>query len=266
MSEQGVRRDTGPWVQIPEWLLNAEVSDRAVRLYAVLGRYADRDGKAFPSRRTLATKLRCSVDTVDRAKRELEDIGALTVEHRTDEDGDPTSNLYTLHAQPGGRIDAVTPPLTDAATGGRTDAAQNENHVEREPSELEIAAVAAYDPLKGQQINGRNVPWDALVAVTSADERIEAGKIARALKLIRQIVVEDSAPQTFDDTEGGEWWIARQISARAALYRRRWPNVELTPTALAANWSRVVTAQPGQDPQTTLDAAQRGIDAARRTE
>jgi len=38
---------------------------------------------------------------------------------------------------------------------------------------------------------------------------------------------------------------ALEIRRRAALYRQRWPGIELTPTALAVNWSRVTLDVPG---------------------
>jgi len=82
---------------VPEWVLDSHVSDRSVRVYARLGRYADRDRVAFPSRPTLATACRCSVDSIDRALKELIEAGALSVEKRFRDAGDQTSNRYTLH-------------------------------------------------------------------------------------------------------------------------------------------------------------------------
>lgn len=68
---------------IDEWVLDLEVSDRALRLYAILLRYADKDThKAFPSRRTLADRLRCSPKSVDRAIAELIENRLLTKEQR----------------------------------------------------------------------------------------------------------------------------------------------------------------------------------------
>jgi DNA-binding transcriptional MocR family regulator len=64
------------------------VPDRAIRLFALLTRYADRDGRGFPGRRALAERLRCSVDSIDRALRELVDAGAVRVEERWDVVGD----------------------------------------------------------------------------------------------------------------------------------------------------------------------------------
>jgi Helix-turn-helix domain len=102
---------------IPEWLLDSEVSDRAIRLYAILRRYADAAGTCFPSRTTLAARLRCSVDSVDRAVKELTTLEAVTVTGRIGSDGDQTSNLYIVHSLPeGGRKPAATPRRTGAAT------------------------------------------------------------------------------------------------------------------------------------------------------
>lgn len=109
------------FTQVPEWVLDAEISDRAVRLYGVLGRYADANGRSFPGRETLAERLRCSKDSVDRAMKELEQIGALSKKRRG-----PHSSLYTLHFV---RTGAVSDERvrTGAASRVRTGAAQNES-------------------------------------------------------------------------------------------------------------------------------------------
>jgi len=83
---------------LDEWLLDLDISDRAVRLYAVLARYADNDThKAYPSRETLATRLRCSTKSVDRAALELVEQGAMTKQQRTN-----SSIIYTLRVVQGG--------------------------------------------------------------------------------------------------------------------------------------------------------------------
>lgn len=88
---------------VPEWVILADISGNAVRLYALLHRFANSAGRAWPSRRTLAEMLRTSMATIDRAKDELVGIGALSVEHRTNPAGDPSSNLYTIHTRPHGK-------------------------------------------------------------------------------------------------------------------------------------------------------------------
>jgi hypothetical protein len=63
-----------------------------VRLYAVLARYADSEThKAYPSRGTLAERLRCSKASVDRAAQELVDAGAMRKKQRHN-----SSIVYTL--------------------------------------------------------------------------------------------------------------------------------------------------------------------------
>jgi hypothetical protein len=126
---------------VPEWLLDADVSDAAIRLYAVLLRYGQSSGARMPGRATLARRLRKkSTDSVDRAMHELEQIGAVHVEHRY-AGGQRLTNLYHLKAtrghvpsvgtrEGGSRKSAATPEVEDAVVtvrlegGGRTDAAR----------------------------------------------------------------------------------------------------------------------------------------------
>jgi predicted transcriptional regulator len=67
---------------VPEWVLDLEVSDAALRLYALLLRYGGSSGSRMPSRRLLADRMRRSVDSVDRAMRDLETAGLVRVERR----------------------------------------------------------------------------------------------------------------------------------------------------------------------------------------
>lgn len=90
-------RSTEYFAIVPEWVVHADISANAVRLYAVLNRFANSRGHAWPSRKTIAELMRVSVATIDRAKDELVELGALTVEARTTPSGDPSSNLYILH-------------------------------------------------------------------------------------------------------------------------------------------------------------------------
>ncbi|WP_088318328.1 helix-turn-helix domain-containing protein [Kineosporia sp. R_H_3] len=103
---------------VPEWVLDADVSDAAVRLYAVLLRFGQSSGQRMPSRRTLADRLRKkSVDTVDRALKELVGIGAVEVTRRF-RDGVSLTNRYLVRTtQPG------TTPRPGRGWGSRRDAA-----------------------------------------------------------------------------------------------------------------------------------------------
>lgn len=90
-------RSTDYFAIIPEWIIYEDITSNAVRLYAILNRFANSQGHAWPSRKTIADLMRVSVATIDRAKEELVDIGALTIKARTTPSGDPSSNLYILH-------------------------------------------------------------------------------------------------------------------------------------------------------------------------
>jgi len=122
----------GRFAIVPEWVLDAAISDGAVRLYAVLLRFGQTSGARMPARSTLARRMRKkSTDTVDRAMRELVELGAVVVQHRFD-GGQRLTNKYLIRtSRPnksgGGRTNAATP--ASAATrmregeGGRTGAA-----------------------------------------------------------------------------------------------------------------------------------------------
>jgi len=113
---------------VPEWVIDAAVSDGAFRLYSLLLRYGNSSGCRMPSRPTLARRLRRSVDAVDRAMRQLTEAGIVRVEHRRC--GEQfLSNRYhvrtTAPAHPatvsgGSRVIAATP---EPPIGGRISAA-----------------------------------------------------------------------------------------------------------------------------------------------
>lgn len=133
---------------VPEWLLTAAISAQAVRLYAVLARFANyRTKKAHPSHKQLAETGRCSVATVRRAIEELEALGALETRGRKNELGQ-TSNEYVLR---------VSRPLLAGEQGGLFTDEQgpllageqrNESHSEREeePTPLSATQTSPHDP------------------------------------------------------------------------------------------------------------------------
>lgn len=71
------------FVKVPHNLVKAPISDRAVRLFAVLGIYRNNEtGLAWPGLETLADVMGCSVSSVRRAREELETIGAIDSKQR----------------------------------------------------------------------------------------------------------------------------------------------------------------------------------------
>lgn len=280
MSDE-IRSDVGPWTMIPEWLLDAEIGDRAVRLYALLGRYADASGSgAYPSRRTLAKRLRCSTDTVDRATHELVDIGALIVKARFREN-ERTTNAYTLIRVAPSRTDAATVAAGDAATPSRTGAAQTESHLDLEPTELETPAVAiaTSDDLpapKLTRINGHDLAFDVLADQCGVDIKgPRAREVAIALNGSKQqgdgirvqfwrSLVQPGMPGDRPVGEHFEIKLAEAIRHRAAMYRSKMAGALLTPLALAKWWSDLPGMRGGSvSAQDVFEVAQREIDEAR---
>jgi DNA-binding MarR family transcriptional regulator len=104
------------FAMVPEWLIDADVSAGAVRMFALLHRYAGRSrATAWPAIRTLAERLRVSVPTARRHVQELESVGAVTVSRRRRLDGSQTSNTYTLHGLPPITSDRGAPVMGDRA-------------------------------------------------------------------------------------------------------------------------------------------------------
>lgn len=110
---------------IPHWIIFSSISDGALRLYAVLTKYADNESRqAFPSRATLAKDIKKSPDSVDRYIKELEALGALKVQRRKKGGSKENyANLYTLiTSNPQGVAAEVRLP-------GGMDAAENYTHL-----------------------------------------------------------------------------------------------------------------------------------------
>jgi len=76
----------------------AEMGALGVAVYAVLQRYADRTtGQCWPSVATIARLLRLSKNCVKKYLHLLARLGLITIAPRATAEGDPTSNLYTVH-------------------------------------------------------------------------------------------------------------------------------------------------------------------------
>lgn len=87
---------------IPEWIVVSPLSHKAVRVYAVLARYADsKTLQAWPSRATIANQSGCSIRTVDAAIDELVGYGAVEKERRV-ENNQYTSSMYVIRRAPRG--------------------------------------------------------------------------------------------------------------------------------------------------------------------
>ena len=81
------------FVVVPDWIvMNKKLSHGAVRLWSVLGTYADRRTKeCWPGRKRLATDLGCSVRMITNYLADLRAAGALEITQRVD-----MTNVYKL--------------------------------------------------------------------------------------------------------------------------------------------------------------------------
>jgi len=114
-----LRVEDQPFALVPEWVIDADVSDAAFRVYSLLLRYGNTSGQRMPSRKLLAVRLHRSVDAIDRAVRELVDTGLVRIEHRRAGRRNLTNRYHlTTHdpdgsgATGGGRRSAPTPAAT----------------------------------------------------------------------------------------------------------------------------------------------------------
>ena len=215
---------------IPEWLLDT-ASPRAIQVYGFLRRYADKSSlESIPSRATLAKRARCSRNTIDRAIKELEDIGAVSVTARFDEHGDRTSNLYHLHRMPiGGPTTGDTPTATDGDTPGPTNGAQNYSPSVPQSGEPQLATTS----------RRRDPVWDTLVQLFGEPAPNRTKLYGRVTKYLHTV---DADPDT--------------IRHRAARIVTDWGPEKLTITSLESHWSRF-DGQAGQVTAADIKANQK---------
>ena len=208
------------WAQVPEWVIVAPISDRAVRLYALLARRANEENKAFPSRGYLAEKMSCSRKSVDRALDELLTIGAITKQEQF-ANNRQTVNLYTVRAMQGSRV--TTGGDTGVAGEGDTGVPQKQSHKNESHKEPSAATPqeksAKKDELFEAVATACGIDWTNLT-------QTGRGPINKAVKELRDIGVTPD-----------------QVGGRAAAYKKTYPDAPLTPMALTKHWASLVPAK-----------------------
>jgi hypothetical protein len=214
---------------VPEWIIDAEIGDCAFRLYAVLLRYGQSSGVRMPSRATLARRLRKrSVDTVDRAMKELVVAGAVVVERRRDGKQNLTNRYHVRTSEPGrrnaatsvaGRTAAAGAGLNPAATPARKPAARtaastrpDPEHVTQEqpppPGKPDFAELATTCRELRSSLGLPVGMWTA-VALEAAWTRavVERGWPAPLAESACMAVAADPATRTpARVAEAGPWW------------------------------------------------------------
>jgi len=209
---------------VPEWIIDLPVSAQAVRLYAVLSRYADKeDNTCYPSIKTIAKRMHTSDSTVKRALRELKEHKAVHVEQRYNPaTKEQTSNLYTLIRIPPFMYEL--PQVNDDLQGSSHEdyKLKSYNHSNKgKHYELyeALCEVMGYVPSTKTEQNGWN-------------------KVAKELK---------ESLATVDE-----------VYERAETYQRLWKDVTFTPYALVKHWSRLGKMYEDNKPPVPRDCTVQG--------
>ena len=209
---------------IPEWIIDSGCSDKALRLYAVLARYADNDDlTAYPGRSTLAKRMGCHRATVDRAVEELIELGALTKRVRV-KDGKYQSSLYTIRRVAPSRTHAATPvaPVQPPPS--------HPCDIELEPVELEPKELLAAPPRKNPKQKEPDLLFEAIARACTIDitqlTGTSRGQLNKATKELRDI---GATPE--------------QVADKARAYRHQYEHATLTPVALVKHWPSLTVKQ-----------------------
>lgn len=135
------------FAMVPLWVLDLPLSDRAVRLYAILAGKADygTGDNAMPGRAWLADKMRTSVASVDRAVAELVEAGVVTKQARFTKRGRQRSNVFTVRRVPirEGRTGEDPRVRTGGEGEGPTGEDHTESPIDQEPRDQENRAADA---------------------------------------------------------------------------------------------------------------------------
>jgi DNA-binding transcriptional MocR family regulator len=164
---------------VPDSVLLAEISANGVRLWALLQRHSDPEGRCYPGRKRMAQLLGVSEDTITRAKRELAEAGLLLVKERFDAEGRRTTDdLFLRQAR-----------RKFAATGRRTGAAAEQEPEELEPpSPSNQRAVGANARALGTNPRARRAPTDTSpILPWVPEEPATAEERQRAAQKLREI-------------------------------------------------------------------------------
>ena len=193
---------------VPEWVIDAPISAQAVRIYAVLCRYADKDdGTCFPSIRTLAERINVSESTIKRGLKELKAIGAIKSQKRFDKaTGEQTSNLYTVMRSKEAIYDLPNVIDDTSPSSSETHKLESSNHSHSLENNLE----------------DRKRLWSALVDAIGYQPttQVERAGWNKCIKQLREAGAK-----------------ADEIPSRVEQYKKEFKGMTLTPYALVKHWT-----------------------------
>ena len=182
---------------VPEWLIESNVSDNALRVYSALYRFADKDdGTCWPSIATIGAKCNKSSSSVKRAIKELKELGAIEVKERYLEDQGQTSNLYILKLNPAFKSD--TPPQTKSEQGGSS----NMTH---KPKSFNHSHNYKTDSDKGR-------------IFLALSEHMYKPKTKNEISIFNKVAKDLAEIDASTD----------EIEERIYIYKKKWPKITLT--------------------------------------
>ena len=193
---------------VPEWVIDAPISAQAVRVYAVLCRYADKDdGTCFPSIKTLAERIHVSESTIKRALKELKAIGAIKSQKRFDKaTGEQTSNLYTVMRSK--ELIYDLPNVIDDTSPSSSETYKLESNNQSHSLE--------------NNLEDRKRLWSALVDAIGYQPttQVERAGWNKCIKQLREAGAK-----------------ADEIPSRVEQYKKEFKGMTLTPYALVKHWT-----------------------------
>lgn len=224
---------------VPEWLMQrAEPSPGAKLAYARLCRFAGKRGVAWPFLCELGEELGVGDRQARRYVAELAKCGLVSIERR----GHGESNYYRFPEHEWMELAGEEPDTPDTSVRSRTDTSvpsradmdgRSRTDTSDRSARTDPAAPFLRESLVESQTKshrGAGLPADASeleVALATALGHAPATKSERGAwrNAVSQLEQADATPA--------------EVRARATEYRRRWPDVALTASALARHWGEL---------------------------
>jgi hypothetical protein len=231
------RKRNRPWGYAWEHVLtNHALSSHATRLHSYLDILVWRNsGKPVnPTMPELTDALGLSGDVIRRARRELEAEGLVTARRR--KGGKVELSLASWDDAKPGHPDEAKPGHPDVVKPGHLSR-------ERDPYSSKAERARANALARGG-VRERNLVFDALAeacgyreTLLDSSSPIYDKDVAREIG-VAQARIREKAKGLPDEA------LAQEVHLRAALYQDRWPEIDLTPFALARRWNDVTRKKP----------------------
>ena len=171
---------------------------------------ANDEGLAWPTQKRLATECELGERTIREHIEALRALGLIEVVRAEDQRGRPAQYRFLISGENG-----LKPRRLAAKSAGVSGGNGRSLIGRRTVKEPERANALSSRPRREDPL------WELLTAELGEPQtRSERGRRNKALKELRDVGAT-----------------ADEVRLRIAAYRRRWPEIELTATGLAANWS-----------------------------